>query len=206
MKCSNLKSAGGARLGFLLLLLVALSAALVVQRRSRVTRAEQLYDQGVAAASRHDLKTATARFQSSILADPHYAPSFELLAAAYIASHEPGSALDVLDRLRSFEPGRSHLYTRIAEAYAAIDRVYLLRWARQATIEEPRSPRARMMLALGLARSGDVRDAMAEYLSAEKLASSDGDRNSLTTGRMQARPTPAQAVQLIVSRASSVPY
>jgi cytochrome c-type biogenesis protein CcmH/NrfG len=162
--------AGGPRLKVLLLVVLVLSVAAAVARSRSGGAAQYWYDRGIQAAAGSRLDEAALDFQRAIAANIHFAPAYEMLSATYLAQHHMSAALQALDRLRTLQPERSHLYTRIAETYVPVDNLYALRWARQAVLEEPRSPRARILLAAALARSGLGKEALFEMAVASQVS------------------------------------
>ncbi|HET6383233.1 MAG TPA: hypothetical protein VFJ58_07575 [Armatimonadota bacterium] len=194
------------RLALLLLTLVIVSlAALIVRRHVRVDAASKWYDLGVAASSKHNYQEAARDFELSIKNAPAFTPAYDLLAGSRLAMGQPDQALEILDQLRGLRPGDGYVSTRIAETYSDSDNVLAMRWARQAILEAPRSPRAHMLLALGLDRAGNTRDALAEARLAEQLAHS-----TLLADVIKGNPgiikQPAQLLLTLHGLVSQVPY
>jgi tetratricopeptide (TPR) repeat protein len=193
------------RLAILLTILVALCiAAAVMRQRSRGPEWEW-YDRAAHAAAQGDRELAVQDLQRAVELNRRFAPAYDLLAACHLAAGRYGAALAALDRFAALAADQGYASVRIAETYAPINNRYLLRRAREAVLQGPRSPRAHMLLALGLARSGAGREALVHAGLAEQMAPSPEVAEVLK----QAAPLVSKPVRLSLTlqqMVSRLPY
>ncbi|HET6382336.1 MAG TPA: hypothetical protein VFJ58_03005 [Armatimonadota bacterium] len=195
------------RLALLVMLLLLLAVVAVVERVSPSLKgpARQWYDRAVDAAGQGKALEAASDMTKSIKLDPHNPMAYELLSDYYLAARDPGPALETLRQLELLYPNRPNISTRVSEAYLLVDNVLMLRWAREAALQAPRSPRARLLLALGLARSGNLKHALAEMTVTETLAPSPALEQAIATLKKPGADA-AMAAGLIEPLALSAPY
>jgi tetratricopeptide (TPR) repeat protein len=161
-----------ARLSILLTLLLVLGITAAVTRQRARGPEWQWYDRGAQAAANGNLELAAQHLQRAVALNPRFGPAHDLLAACHLAAGRFDAALAELDQFAALSTDQGYVSARLAETYAPINNRYLLRRAREAVLQGPRSPRAHMLLALGLARSGSGRDALVHAGIAERLAPS----------------------------------
>ena len=193
---------------FLALLLVLTVAALAISIRFAPRRPGpewQWYDRAVQAASHHRYAEAITDCERSLRHNPGFTAPYDLLASVYVASGRSAEALQALDQLRGLRPSDAYVSTRIAEVYSVVDNVFLTRWARVAILQDPQSPRAHMLLALGLVRSGYPRDGIYHAEIAESLVHSHMLADILK-GNPAIRTQPEQLVRTLHALMPYTPY
>lgn len=154
------------------LVLVALCAAALWVRPQ--SREPAWYRESLAAFNRGNLQAATTELQHGLKTDPKNLRGYSLLADCYLVGGNVDQALAVLSRIQSLSPDYPHLASQTAEAYLSGDSLVLLRYAREAVIAEPRSPRAHLLLAYAIARIGGATDALFQARLADQI---DGSTN-----------------------------
>jgi tetratricopeptide (TPR) repeat protein len=193
------------RLAVLLVVFLGLCLVAVLRRPRPAGADAQWYDRGVQAAAQGDLASATQDYERAVAVNPRFAPAYDLLAACYLRQGRVDRALEALGRFAAIDTDHAYAATRLAETYAPVDARYMLRWAREAVLQGPRSPRAHMLVALGLARQGAGREALSQAQTAQQLSAS----LELAQALGQAAPyvgEPVRLSQILQSLVAQTPY
>ena len=190
--------------GILLAAIVVVGIAVFI-RMTQVPSEPAWYEEASQHFLKGDIAGAQRILQDGLQKDAGSVDGRELLAECELASGNDLAEMVTFRQVQAVDRTRPHIVTRLAEASMASSPSDSLEAAREAVIQEPRSPRARLLLAWNMARAGASSDALEEARAADELTGSNLVRDALEK-EPGARTDATGLVRLLHALVYQAPY